>query len=71
MKQSQKLLKGMIVHINSDNKEWGRIASNATVLENAGVYTKKVLVNVHSIMADLYMNKSDMAHIVVDLPTDT
>jgi hypothetical protein len=46
---------GQAVHVNHDSKDWGRIASDGTVLE---VTRRQVLVNVQSIRADIFVPKS-------------
>ena len=45
------------VHIDSDNEEWGRVASDATIID---IYQNDVLVNVDSIKADILVLKEDI-----------
>ncbi len=51
---------GQIVHIDTDNKQWGRVASDATVLENSPKRNRTVLVNVKEILADIVVPKQDV-----------
>ena len=44
------------VHVNKDDMEWGRVASDGTVLE---VLTKSLLVSVDSIRAAIWVQKKD------------
>jgi hypothetical protein len=48
---------GQKVHVDSDNAEWGRVASDATVIEDQG---KEVLVTVDSIQADIFVLKTEV-----------
>jgi hypothetical protein len=50
---------GQVVHIDIDSDDWGRIASDATVLEYSGVKEQTVFLNVHSIRADMYISKRE------------
>ena len=48
---------GEKVRIDSDNEEWGRVASNATVIE---IYDDSVLVNAETIKADILVLKREI-----------
>lgn len=48
---------GQRIHVDTDNKEWGRVASDATVIE---VNDKEVLANVDSIRADIFIPIEDV-----------
>ena len=45
-----------LVHINTGNSQWGRVCSDAKILE---VRTKSLLLNVFSIRADIIVPKRD------------
>jgi hypothetical protein len=47
---------GQRVHLDTDNREWGRVAADGTVLE---VFRPHLLVNVESIRADILVPKRD------------
>jgi len=48
--------KGMRVHFDTDNYQWGRVASDGTIRE---VRTKSLLVDADSIMAGIIIKKSE------------
>jgi len=56
-KGSGKFQEGDKVHIDTDNKEWGRVVTDGTVLEDQG---NSCLVNAESIKADIIVPKSDI-----------
>jgi hypothetical protein len=45
-----RFVSGSLVHVHADHPEWGRIASDGTVIEVSG---RKALVHVESIKADV------------------
>lgn len=49
---------GQRVHIDTDNKEWGRVASDGEILE---VNEKKCLVEVESIRANIIVPLADIS----------
>lgn len=51
------LCKGQKIHIDTDNKEWGRVCSNARVIEDIDLHN--VLVEVFSIRANIIVPKKD------------
>ncbi len=48
---------GTKVHVDTDNQDWGRVASDATVVI---VYPDEVLVNVESIRANILVPFADV-----------
>jgi hypothetical protein len=50
--------KGQVVHIDIDSDDWGRIASDATVIEDSGVNEQTVFLRVEQVRADMYVCKS-------------
>ncbi len=52
------LKKGDIVHLDTDNRDWGRVATDATVVEN--LPGKKVLVDAQSIRARIVVPAQDI-----------
>ena len=52
-----KLEIGQKIHVDTDNEEWGRVASDATVIE---ISSKDVLANVESIKADILIPMVDI-----------
>lgn len=51
---------GSRVHVDTDNKEWGRVASDGTIVM---MYDRNALVNVDSIRAGILVPYSDMVEI--------
>lgn len=49
---------GARVHIDTDNKEWGRVASNGIILE---VFKREALIQVESIRSNILVPLSDIA----------
>lgn len=47
---------GTVVHIDTDNKDWGRVAGEATIIE---VTPTRLLVSAKSIQAYIYVSKKD------------
>ena len=48
-------------HVDTDNEEWGRVASNAIVMEKRG---DSYLMSVQSIHANIIVPKKDISKIV-------
>lgn len=59
MSDKRKFRIGQLVHVDTDNKEWGRVASDGKVdsIHECG----RVLVNVFSIRANIYVPKGDIS----------
>jgi len=51
-----KFIIGQKVHFDTDNEEWGRVASNGTIIE---VYHYEILVNAETIRADILVPYKD------------
>ena len=47
---------GQKVHIDTDSEEWGRVASDGTIVE---VYRYEILVNAETIRADILVPYKD------------
>lgn len=47
---------GQLIHIDTDNKEWGRVAEDATIIE---IQKKNLLVNAHGIRANILVPFKD------------
>jgi hypothetical protein len=47
---------GQKVHFDTDSEEWGRVASDGTIVE---VYRYEILVNAESIRADILVPYKD------------
>lgn len=58
--KNNELAAGMRVHIDTDNQDWGRVASDGVVLETPRARDKKVLIDVESIRAGILVPLADI-----------